>query len=747
MKSAPYESLPEDDDLSPLPSVAGEGSNESALSDAWVTLRKRKWIVLGLTLLGMAYGFYKAKSQPRLFTSTGTIEIHSGSTNEFKINGSGTGASTSSQMPTQVAILKSDSLLLSVARDLDLANNPNFGGGGTRKDVDKDPAVRQGVLGGLQGTLSVEPLPKTDLIRITCNTLDAKLSAAIVNRLIAEYRYYSLQTRQEATQRVAEFFAPQLKELKQQVEDSQGKMIDMQRNLGVLGFDPTLNQVTSNLGDLNKAVDTAELARIAAETRYRQIAGSSSGEASDSARTSSAVLSLRTQLNAAKATLAQLSANLGPNHPQVLAVQDQISELTRELAEEQSRSVSDAKEAYTAARSQEDQTRATLAAEQDQAFKMRDSLIDFTIKQRELEANRVLYEGLREKLRTAGVQAGLESTEIDIVDPAVPAIAPSLRPTSSIVLVDTLGMFIAGIILAFVLDSLDTGLRTVAEVESVSGLPSLALIPRARVNTQLAASQNAVLRNLVVLSSPKSQSAEAFRALRTSLLLSVAGGEPQTILLTSATPAEGKTTVSMNLACVLAQRGVRVLLIDADLRRPSVHHRFGLNGKLGLTSVIAGSISLEQAIQKIPEVPTLDVLVSGPLPPFPTEMLSSDSMRLLIERCRGRYTHIVMDSPPLLSVTDSIVLARDADAVVLIVRQGKSSKHALRRARDLLVRSGARITGIALNAVDLSSPEYYSYYGYAGAYGYASEGVDSSGWESRSGNDAGPGSGPKGGRS
>jgi capsular exopolysaccharide synthesis family protein len=708
------------------------------LSEAWVTLRKRKWLILGMTLLGILYGIYKAKSQPRLFSSTGVIEIRSGSANEFKIGTTGTGTGGSSQIPTQVAILKSDSLILDVARALNLANNPNFGGGApgaTPRDIDKDPVIRQGIVGAVQGSLGVEPLPKTDLIRITCNTLDPQLSAQIVNQLVKEYRHYSLQTRQEATQRVTEFFGPQLDDLKKNVEASQGQMIDLQRQLGVLGFDPSLNQVTSNLSDLNKAVDTAELARIAAETRYRQVAGldRSGGQGADSAQTSPSVISLRTQLDTARATMAQLSANLGPNHPQVLAVRDQIAELTKEIREEQNRAVADAKEAYNTARAQEDQTRAALANQQSEAFKLRDALVNYTLKQREFDANRLLYEGLREKLRTAGVQAGLESTEIDIVDPAVPPIAPSLKPASTIVLLNMLAMLALGVILAFVLDSLDTGLRTVGEVESVSGLPSLALIPRTRPNTLLGAGASTALRNLVVLSSPRSQSAEAFRALRTSLLLSVAGGEPQIILLTSATPSEGKTTVSMNLACVLAQRDVRVLLIDADLRRPTVHHRFGLNGKFGLTSILTGNMTLEQTVQTVSEMPNLDILVSGPVPPFPTEMLSSDSMRQLLDHARGTYTHIVMDSPPLLSVTDSIVLARDADAVVLIVRQGKSSKHALRRARDLLVRSGARITGIALNAVDLNSPEYYAYYGSYGYSSYGSEGVDSAAWERKSG--------------
>jgi capsular exopolysaccharide synthesis family protein len=290
-----------------------------------------------------------------------------------------------------------------------------------------------------------------------------------------------------------------------------------------------------------------------------------------------------------------------------------------------------------------------------------------------------------------------------------------------------------GLILAFIIESLDNSLRSVAEIESISGLPSLALIPRIRRTSADLTSLTPAMRNLQVLANPKSQFAESFRSLRTSLLLSVAGGEPKVVLLTSATPSEGKTTVSINLACVLAQRDVRVLLIDADLRRPTVHHRFGLNGKVGLTSVLTGASTLEEAVQTIPELPYLDVLVSGPVPPFPTEMLSSATMNELLVKCRGIYTHIVMDSPPLLSVTDSIVLAQESDAVILIIRHGKSTKNALRRARDLLVRSGSPITGIALNAVDLNSPEYYSYYGYYGYTGYASTGVDSAGWESKSG--------------
>jgi capsular exopolysaccharide synthesis family protein len=325
------------------------------------------------------------------------------------------------------------------------------------------------------------------------------------------------------------------------------------------------------------------------------------------------------------------------------------------------------------------------------------------------------------------VEAGLESTEVDVVDPALPPVNPTLQSKSNIVITTSVFFLLAGVVLAFLLDSLDTGMDTVSEIEAVMGLPSLAVIPRARrASAEQTASMSTAQRNINVLTQPKSQFTEAFRSLRTSLLLATAGHPPKFILFTSATPSEGKTTTASNLACVLAQRDTRVLLIDADLRRPNVHHRFGLTGKVGLTTLLAGTTTLEESIQHVPEIPNLDILPSGPVPPFPTELLSSDSMVSLIERLGHIYNHIVIDSPPILSVTDGVILARMAEAVVLVIRHGKSSRHVIRRARDLLARSGAPITGVVLNSVDLNSPEYYGYYGYSG-YSYSS--IDSDSWE------------------
>jgi capsular exopolysaccharide synthesis family protein len=708
---------------------------DTTLSDSWLTIRKRKWVILGLTLLGAIYGLYQGVTQVRLYDATGTIEIRAGSSNEYKLSSGGVSSEGGTHIATEMVILKSDSLMLAVARDLNLANNPDFfPSSGHYVNID-DPAVRQQVIGSLQGSIIITGIPKTDLIKIDCLTGNPKLSANIINTLVTDYINHSFQSRADATHRVSNFFSTQLEDLRQEVQTSQEQMLDLQKRLGVLAFDPSHNQVTSTLDSLSTAATTAEIARINAETRYHVLSTMDRDSLDQAASTTSSggsIQGIRSQIETTRAALATLDIDLGPNNPKEKALRRQLSELNAQLQEEEDRVISGAKQTYLAAKAGEDQTNAVLDEQKAAAFKLRDDILEYSVRAREFESNRTLYEGLVQRLRTAGVEAGLESTEIDIVDPAVPPLSPTLKPKSNMVLVNAAIMLVFGIILAFILDSVDTGLRSIAEVEAVSGLPSLALIPRGRRISSVTTNLSPVMRNIGSLTSPKSQFAEAFRALRTSLLLSVAGAEPKVILLTSATPSEGKTTVSINLACVLAQRNVRVLLIDADLRRPTVHHRFGLNGKVGLTSVLAGHLTLEQAIQNVPEIPNLDVLVSGPVPPFPTEMVSSEIMRDLIKKCRGVYTHIVMDSPPLLSVTDSVVLSRDADAIVMIIRHGKSSKNAVRRGRDLLVRSGAKVTGIVLNAVDLDSPEYYSYYGYYGYSGYSAAGVDSAGWEASS---------------
>ena len=709
---------------------------DTTLSEALITLRKRRWVLIVAVALGLAYGIFTAQFQAKRYESYGRIEVRSGSSNEYRVSAMPAEGESGSRLLTEIEIIKSDSLMLKVAREMDLSNNADFleEKGPVAHTTLDDAEIRQSTVHRLQSILRVSLVPKTDIIRISYSSPNAKLSADIVNTVIATYIHNSYKTRFESTQRVSTWLSGTLNDLKQQVETSQEQMLDLQRKLGILGFDPTHNQISTSLDDLARAASQAKLARIIAEARYRVVSGMDpntiEGSIETTPGTSPGELSaLRGSLAGARSTYAQLESTLGPNHPQSKALKAQIDELIKEIAAEQDRLLIQAKQVYVVAQANEQQTSAALEQQKTDAYKLRDQLVDYNLREREFEANRTLYDSLQQRLRTASVQSGLESLEVDIVDPALPPANPLLKPQSTIILTALIFSLLAGIVIAFVLESLDTGLRSIAEIESITELPSLAVIPRARRSSvDQAATMTTAQRNIGVLTQPKSQFAEAFRSLRTSLLLSTTGHPPKIIVVTSATPSEGKTTAASNLAAILAQRDTRVLLIDGDLRRPNVHHRFGLNGKVGLTTVLTGATTLDATVQRVPEIPNLDILPAGPVPPFPTEMLSSEAMVAILKRCSDLYNYVVIDSPPILSVTDGVILARDADAVALVVRHGKSSKHVVRRARDLLLRSGATITGIVLNAVDLNSPEYYGYYGYSG-YSYAS--VDSESWEAQ----------------
>ena len=712
---------------------------DTTLSESLIVLRNRRMAIITVMIVGILVGLYQSLTQPKVFEAFGRIQVRTGSSNEYKLSSAASlGDDPQRKMMTEVAILTSDSLLVTVARDLNLPNNSAFLGSRTPvhgRNLD-DPAVRQATISKMKSGLSVSLVPKTDIIRIGYSSLSPKLSADIVNKVIDDYIKRSYETRYESTQTVSRWLSGQLDDLKQQVESSQNQMMDLQKHLGVLGFDPSHNQIATSLEDLAKAEGTAKLARILAESRYQLLSGMNPDAISSSLDQSTgvsqtALTSLRTGLATARANLAELTANLGPNHPSVKAAKADVDELQQQVNAEQNRLLTQAKENFLLAKQNEEQTNAALEQEKSDAYKLRDDLVQYTMLQRTFESNRNLYEELIQRLRTAGIEAGLESLEIDVVDRAVTPATPTTSPRSTIVLTWATVGLVAGILLAFLLESLDTGLRSIAEIESVTELPSLAIVPRAKRSTpEQVAAMSTVERNVSVLTQPKSQFTEAFRSLRTALLLSTVGREPRFILFTSATPSEGKTTTASNLAVILSQRGTRVLLIDADLRRPNIHHRFGLNGKLGLSTVLSGQTKLEDSVQQVREVPGLDILASGPVPPFPTEMLSSETMAELLRHAGELYTHVVIDSPPILSVTDGVLLSRQVDAVVLVVRHAKSSKHIVRRGRDLLIRSGAPLAGIVLNAVDLNAPEYYGYYGYTG-YSYSS--LDPAGWDAQNG--------------
>ena len=355
-------------------------------------------------------------------------------------------------------------------------------------------------------------------------------------------------------------------------------------------------------------------------------------------------------------------------------------------------------------------------------------MVQYNILKREAETNQELYNGLLRRIKEAGVTAGLRSSNIHIVDPAlIPSQPTRPRKKLNIMLAAVVGL-LGGVSLAFLREHMDNTIKSPSEVERLTGLPLLAVVPKytklketgnKKPLPMLAQGEDEVdlhAAYVVTHERPSSHVAEAFRALRTSLLLSQVDSPPQVILVTSALSGEGKTTATLNLGVTLAQLGDRTLVLDGDLRKPALAQ--GLRGSqdqdAGLTSYLTGRCSLRQAAFSHPFISNLDVMPTGPIPPNPAEILSSQRLREAIGSLRKDYKFIVVDSSPVLSVTDAVILSVLVDRVLLVVRSDETEKAPLLRARDLLASVRCPLLGIIVNAANLSSSPHYRYYQYYG---------------------------------
>lgn len=322
---------------------------------------------------------------------------------------------------------------------------------------------------------------------------------------------------------------------------------------------------------------------------------------------------------------------------------------------------------------------------------------------------------------------GLRSSNVRIVDPASAPTVPSSPNIPRNLLMSLLVGLAGGLSLAFVMESRDTSVHSLEQVRMITSLPSLAVIPLStRPNRSLPAAKR-LPRSAAAMASairPKSEIAEAYRALRTSILLSRTGKSAKILMVTSALPQEGKTTTSVNLAIVLAQHGSRVLLIEGDMRRSGISKILHLQSDIGLSTLLGNNSVAETAILSVADVPNLSVLPAGPVALHPSEMLASARMRDLVRGLEPQFDHIIIDTPPVLSVTDAALLSALADSTLIVVRAGTTSRAALRRVHDVLSHVDARIMGVILNAADLNEPDMYYYGSRYGSYYQEAEQVE-----------------------
>ena len=721
-------------------------SQESALGEYVRVLVKRKWTVLTcLVTIFSVVAIASLKMTP-IYEARGSIAINKPDSGLVNFSNSPTfnvDYYDPTEMETEVKILQSDLLALQIVKELGLDRRPEFGGKTaplpSSLDLAPDPLQADSgrttsLLSSFRSNLKVALAPNTHIIEVHYRSPDKDLAANVVNTLMTTYTENNFKSRFDSTMQASDWLSKQLVDLQMKVETSQEKLVHYQKEHEILGIDDKQNITTAKLDELNKELTSAESERMDKESIYRLVqAGDTDTIASaasvlDSAGVNSQsagglLETLRSKEADLKIQAADLNTQFGPAYPKLAQINNQLKEINAQLLAETKKLSGKIKGQYMAALQREDMLHDALEKQKQEANKLNESAIEYSLLKRDLDTNRQLYEGLLEKLKEAGVSAGLRSNNFRIVDVArVPTspIEPNIPRNLSFAFM--LGLT-SGVGLAFLLEGLDNTVRTTEQAQMISGLPPLGMIPlgsrtaREGANAKrlvIASSKEAV--ELITQVRPQSQMAESYRALRTSLLLSNLGAPPKVIMVTSALPQEGKTTTSINCAVVLAQKGIRVLLIDADLRRPSIHKTLGMGPRSGLSNVLTGSATLESAITHSPILPNLDVLPAGTPPPNPAELLASTNMRDVLQELRGQYDHIVVDTPPTLSVTDAVVLSPRADAIVLVIRSGQTTKQALRRSRDILMQVNAKVSGVLLNAVDLSSPDYYYYYEYQGKY-------------------------------
>jgi polysaccharide biosynthesis transport protein len=718
-------------------------AQESTLREYLRVLIKRKWMVLSvLAGIFMVVAVASLRQTP-IYEAVGRIAINKADNNliSFKDSQPVLDYYDPADLDTEVRILQSDLMALQVIRQLNLDKRPEFGGHADARSsnlaadtLQTDSSRTSSLLSSFRGGLRVTLIPNTRIIEIHYHSPDPQLAAAAVNALAATYVEQNFKTKFESTMQASDWLSKQLVDLQMKVETSQEKLVRYQKEHEILGTDEKTNIITEKLDELNREMTQAESDRMQKEAVYRQsqssdpdaVAAAIVADTPGSTAATSLLDKLREQQANLKIQVADLSIQFGPQYPKVAQLNSQLKEIDRQLQSETNKAVDHLKGEYLAALQREDMLRDSFDKQKQEANKLNESAIEYSILKRDLDSNRTLYEGLLEKLKEAGVTAGLRSNNFRIIDAARVPTAPSepnIPRNLSFALV--LGL-ISGVGLAFVLENMDNSVRTPEQATALSGLPALGMIPLGSKSGNrgptgkrlvLTAPASKEVVETVTQVRPQSQMAESYRALRTSLLLSNLGAPPKVIVVTSARPQEGKTTTSINTAIVLAQKGVKVLLVDADLRRPSVHKTLGMGPRSGLSNVLTGTATAEQTITTSPILPNLFIMPAGTPPPNPAELLASSNMRDLLAELRGMYDHIVIDTPPTLSVTDAVVLSPRADATILVIRSGQTTKQALRRARDILMQVNAHVAGVLLNAVDLTSPDYYYYYEYQGKYG------------------------------
>lgn len=736
------------------PSLGAMADDETIdLRELWRSVLKRKWVVIAVLLIMVVSSFLATTLTVPVYKSTATIQIKPPGNQILQYqsftNEAGAGAFGGFQFRnSQLAILKSRAVAESVVRTEGIEDHPDLNGEIRQRSLigeirsvyytvisafrmQKRPQVNviseeqrrerqiKRAAGAVRSRISTSIIEGTDLVAVSFDSFNPAFAARVANAVIAEYMRSSMQRRYEAGNEAREFLQEQLADMRISLERADQALLDFARENKVADLEQRITMSTDTLNDLNTRLGEIERELIQLGSYKTMI---ERGQAADInlINESGEIRALRQQRAQMATEYASLSQRFKEDYPTLVELRNQMDTISDQIAEERTLALRSILSRYNSLMSEAASLREAIEQREQTILALNTQGVQYNILNRELETNRELYDGLLQRMKEIGVAAGIQENNVAVIEAALPPGGP-YKPNMS----SNLSMAIAfglaiGVGLALVLEFFDSTIHRVDELETITGRSVLGLVPLVKQknmrqdNEKFAAPERAVGHYSARF--PKSSVSEAFRSLRTSLMFSTPEGMPKTILITSPGPGDGKTTTAINLATVMAQNGSRVLVIDADLRKPRLHRDFGKPQSPGLTNRIASKQSNlnEKSTILSTDVDGLFLMPSGSHAPNPAELLSSERMTRILAMNARAFDHVIIDTAPILGLADAMILSMLVDGVVLVTSSGITGKDNIKTSIRRLAQVRASVLGVVLNAVDLDSPDYayYSYYYY-----------------------------------
>jgi capsular exopolysaccharide synthesis family protein len=765
----------------------GSENQKIHLRELWRTVRKRKWLIVTIIFVITTLVTIEMYRTKDIFQASTLIEIGKDTSRignpGSSIFGDDYDPFYMVNMKTKMLAIKSHSLLEGVVVENKLDQNPRFLGAGGKKSVwealkvmgakvgitdrpspedsatDDAAAVItsndtvntqtseqkmkiEGCIRMLDSGIGVEPVKETRALKISFSHADREIAADVTNAVANKFLADNFASKTLKYTEAARWLSDTADKLKSKVREAEEKLEAYTREHGIFLTDKDGSLTITKLQRLHEQALRAESDRVLKESLYQEV---KEGRVKENAeayadllfKSSPKVVDLQKQLGDLETQKAELSNKYGDDNPKLKEVNLKIAAIHEQLKESQVSLEEKLKIEYERAVRDEQKFKVLLAQAKGEAITQNQAGIQYNILKQEVETNKALYQDYLNKTNQAEAQKVEQQNNLRIIEAAqVPGSPVSPRRMFSIMVAFLLSTGVA-LGLAFFLEYLDNTIKTVEDVSRYAQLPALSVIPAvagsaarklgAKGKRALAASTGNSSQEIgntqLVSLDTRSSAAEAYRVLRTSVLLSAAGQPPKTVLVTSGQPGEGKTTTAINTAISLSQLGASVLIIDCDLRRPTTHKVLGVDHIQGLSTYLSRSdVSLDEVIQKL-TIANLSLLPCGPIPPNPAELIISDRMKDMLKELSERYDHIIIDSPPLINVTDPVILSTMVDGVILVVHGGKSTRDLVRRARQELSTVGAKIFGVVLNNVDLRREGYDNYYYHRYYSGYGQDSV------------------------